>query len=173
MQITANDIAHLLGGDLEGDGTVLVDRPGKIEEGGEGVLTFLGNPKYEPFAYSVKSSVLLANKRFVPNAPVAATALIRVDDVYDAVRLLLEKFGRREHANGQVSEQAFVHASARLGRDVSIGTFSVLEEEVVIGEGSVIYPQVFLGKNVEIGKGCIVFFIIIILHYSSFIVMQP
>ena len=45
MQITANDIAHLLGGDLEGDGTVLVDRPGKIEEGGEGVLTFLGNPK--------------------------------------------------------------------------------------------------------------------------------
>lgn len=157
MQITANEIAHLLGGEIEGDGTVLVDRPGKIEEGGEGTLTFLGNPKYEHYAYSVRSSVLLAGKSFQPTGPIAAQALIRVEDVYDAVRLLLEKFGQREHANGLVSENASLHSSVQVGKNVSIGTYSVLEEGVKVGEGTVLYPQVYLGKNVEIGNGCILY----------------
>ncbi|MEO1263055.1 MAG: UDP-3-O-(3-hydroxymyristoyl)glucosamine N-acyltransferase [Bacteroidota bacterium] len=157
MQITANEIAHLLGGEIEGDGTVLVDRPGKIEEGGEGTLTFLGNPKYEDYAYSVSSAVLLANKNFQPTAPVAAKALIRVEDVYNAVRLLLQKFGQQEQASGKVSEQASLHTSVELGKEVSVGTFCVLEEGAKVGDGSVLYPQVFLGKNVEVGKNCIIY----------------
>ncbi|MFQ5447216.1 MAG: LpxD N-terminal domain-containing protein, partial [Saprospiraceae bacterium] len=79
MQIAAKEIAHLLGGVLEGDGDTLVDRPGKIEEGGSGTLTFLANPKYEPFAYDTPSSVLLVHKDFTPARPVAAAALIKVD----------------------------------------------------------------------------------------------
>ena len=157
MQITAKEIALLLGGELEGDAEALVNRPGKIEEGGKGTLTFLGNPKYEGFAYSVKSTVLLASKKFSPSQPIAADALIRVDDVYEAVRLLLEKFGNAQQGNGQVSKQAFLHSSVSVGAAVSIGTFAVLEENVKVGDGSVLYPQVFLGKNVEVGKGCILY----------------
>ncbi len=157
MQISAKEIAQLLGGDLEGDGETPVDRPGKIEEGGEGALTFLGNPKYEEYAYSVRSSVLLTNKSFAPVRPIAASALIRVDDVYDAVRLLLEKFGNQESSNGQVSESSVVHREATLGKSVSIGACSIVEEGAKIGEGSIVYPQVYIGKNVKIGSGCILY----------------
>ncbi len=157
MQLTAKEIARLLGGALEGDGDVVVDRPGKIEEGGEGALTFLGNPKYEVYAYSIRSSILLANKSFEPAKPVAASALIRVDDVYEAVRQLLEKFGASERSNGQVSERSFVHPSAKLGLNVSVGTYTVIEEGASIGNETILSPQVFIGKNVEIGNGCVLY----------------
>ena len=157
MQITANEIAHFLEGELEGDGDVQVDRAGKIEEGGEGALTFLGNLKYEDFAYTTWSSVLLANKTFKPLKPVAAAALIRVDNVYDAMRLLLEKFNGQQKSDGMVSPQASIHSSVNLGKNVSIGTFTVIEENAKVGEGTILYPQVFLGKNVEVGKGCILY----------------
>ncbi len=155
MQLTAKEIARLLGGELEGDGDVSVERPGKIEEGGEGTLTFLGNPKYECYAYSTRSSVLLANRSFEPVKPVAASALIRVDDVYEAVRQLLGKFGGSEGSNGQISEQAFIHAGAGLGLNVSVGTYAVIEEGARVGSDTILCPQVFIGKNVEIGKGCV------------------
>lgn len=155
MHIAAKEIAQLLGGELEGDGEALVDRPGKIEEGGEGTITFLANPKYEDHAYQTRSTVLLAGRDFRPGRALAASALIRVDDVYDAVRKLLERFGGQMRSDGRISERAFVHASAKLNLEVSVGPFAVVEEGASIGEGSILCPQVFVGKNVRIGKGCV------------------
>jgi UDP-3-O-[3-hydroxymyristoyl] glucosamine N-acyltransferase len=157
MQIAAKEIASMLGGSLEGDGEAVISKPGKIEEGGAGTLTFLANPKYENFAYSTEAAALLVQKDFKPSMPIAAKALIRVDDVYDAVRQLLEKFGEGRDLAAGVSEKAFVHPQAKLSAGASVGTFSVIEEGAVIGEGSTIYPQVFIGKNVEVGKGCILY----------------
>ena len=155
MQIAAKEIARLIGGELEGNENVVVRRPGKIEEGGDGTLTFLASPKYESYAYSKRSSVLLASRDFQPTQPVAASAIIRVDDVYDAVRQLLEKFSDQIYGDGKVSEKASVHDSTVLGQGVSIGDYSVVEEGAKIGGGTILYPQVFIGKNVELGKGCI------------------
>ncbi|HHM21464.1 MAG TPA: UDP-3-O-(3-hydroxymyristoyl)glucosamine N-acyltransferase [Bacteroidetes bacterium] len=158
MQMTAIEIARLVGGELTGDGSVLVCRPGKIEEGGEGTLTFLGNPKYEHYAYTVKSAVLLAGKEFNPSGPVAAAALIRVEDVYDAIRLLLGQFGYQHDAQrGEISDRADIHPEAILASGVSVGAFSVVEKKVKIGAGSIVYSQVFLGHDVEIGRGCILY----------------
>ena len=154
MQIAAKEIARILGGVLEGDGEVLVHKPGKIEDGGAGTLTFLANPKYEPFAYTTKTAVLLVQKDFQPTKPVAAAAIIRVNDVYASIGSLLEKF-QEVKSNHGVSETAWIHPSAKIGDKVSVGTFTVVEEGTTIGEGTVLHPQVFIGKNVEIGKHCI------------------
>ncbi len=157
MQIAAKEIAMMLGGSLEGDGEAVVSKPGKIEEGGAGTLTFLANPKYENFAYSTEAAALLVQKDFKPAMPVAAKALIRVDDVYDAVRKLLEKFDEARAIATGISEKAFVHHSAILAAGVSIGTFTVIEEGASVGAGTTIYPQVFIGKNAVVGKGCILY----------------
>ena len=157
MQITAKEIAQLLGGNLEGNGKAKVSRPGRIEEGGEGTLTFLDNAKYEQYAYSVKSTVLLVHKNFRPTQSIVSEAVIRVDNVRAAVGALLEKFVPQEKSDGEIADNASLHASVVLGNNVAIGTFSVLSENVKVGEGTIIHPQVFLGKNVEIGKGCIIY----------------
>lgn len=154
MKISAKDLATLLNGTVEGDSEVRVDRPSKIEEGGQGTITFLANPKYEKFAYSTDASILLVDRNFQPTKPVQPT-LVRVDNVYECIALLLNKFGESQtvvkpsiHANSFLSEKS------KLSEGVSVGAFSVVSDDSEIGEGTIIGSQVFVGENVKIGKNC-------------------
>lgn len=158
MQIAAKEIANMLGGTLEGDPEARVHKPGKIEEGGNGTLTFLANPKYENFAYTTVSAVLLAPADFKPARPVAAAALVRVPNVYDAMRQLMEQFAAAmAPAASGIAAAAFVHPSAILGKSVAVGQFSVVAENASVGEGSILHPQVFIGKNARIGSNCVLY----------------
>ena len=59
MEFTANQIAGILEGSVEGNGEVTVSKLSKIEEGSEGSLTFLANPKYKQFLYTTKASITI------------------------------------------------------------------------------------------------------------------
>ena len=150
MQISAKELGLLLNGIVEGDATVEVSGPSKIEEGKEGTISFLSNPKYEPYAYTTKASILLVSKEFKPDKPLNAT-LVRVDNVYASVAQLLEKFGGEIPTIKGVSDDAFIHPEAKIGKNASVGNFSVIKKGAVIGDNAVIYPQVFIDENVEIG----------------------
>ncbi len=149
--ITALQLSQILNGTIEGNPDVKVNRPSKIEEGEVGTISFLGNLKYEHYAYTTLSSVLLVSKTFAPSAPIAAT-LIRVEDVYASVAILLEKFGQKVESQGIVSSKSSVHTSAKIATNVSIGDMSVIDENVSIGENTIVFPQVYIGKNAIIGK---------------------
>jgi len=62
MKFTANQLAELLNGVVEGDGKAEVSAPSKIEEGKPGTLSFLANPKYTPFIYNTEASIVIVNK---------------------------------------------------------------------------------------------------------------
>lgn len=157
MQLTAKELATLLGGDLEGDPLVTVNRPGKIEEGGPGEVSFLGHPKYEPYAYTTGASVLIVERTFMPQRPIAAT-LIRVDNVREAFAQLLQRFDpAKAMTHSGVAAQAFVHPEARLAADVAVGRFSVVERGAVVGAGTVLHDQVYIGPNVHIGQDVRIF----------------
>ena len=81
MEFSANQIAALAGGVVEGDGEVKLNTIAKIEEGHPGAISFLANPKYTHYIYTTGSSAVLVSKDFVAEQPVSAT-LIRVDDPY-------------------------------------------------------------------------------------------
>ncbi len=149
--ITALQLSQILNGTIEGNPDVKVNRPSKIEEGEVGTISFLGNLKYEHYAYTTLSSVLLVSKTFAPSAPIAAT-LIRVEDVYASVAILLEKFGQKFDNQGIVSSKSSVHTSAKIATNVSIGDMSVIDENVSIGENTIVFPQVYIGKNAIVGK---------------------
>ena len=152
MYITAKELGVLLNGILEGDPTISVNGPSKIEEGKKGTISFLANEKYEAHAYSTEASILLVSKSFKPSKSIAAT-LIRVDDVYASLAVLLDTFGNEINQEIFISGQAYISELADLGEGVSIGHFSVIEKGVKIGKGSTIYPQVYIGEDVEIGAG--------------------
>ena len=156
MQVTAQALALLLNGNVEGNPDTIVNRPSKIEEGVAGTISFLGNPKYEHYAYTTDSSILLVSKDFVASQPISAT-LIRVDDVYASVAILLNRFGESEKKEAVISVRASIHSSARIGSDVSIGDFVMIENDAEIGASSVIYPQVYIGVEVKIGQNVTLF----------------
>ena len=88
MEFTAEMIAGLLGGEVAGDKNTAVHTVSAIEEGRQGSLTYLTNPKYEQFVYTTECSIVLVGKDFVPKQEVKAT-LVKVDDVGRSVLQLL------------------------------------------------------------------------------------
>lgn len=156
MQISAKDLSQLLNGTIEGNPDILVSRPSKIEEATEGSICFFSNPKYESYVYSTQASIILVSQDFQPAQPVQAT-LIRVNDVYGAVKHLLETFEKKEKREAIISPQSSVHDNAKVCKTTSIGAFVVVEEGAEIDSNCTIHPQVFIGKNVKIGKNVILY----------------
>ena len=69
MQFTAEQIADLLEGVVDGDPQVLVSDLAKIEEARSGTLTFLANPRYNEFIYSTKATIAIVDTDFQPARP--------------------------------------------------------------------------------------------------------
>lgn len=154
MEITANALAKLINGTLEGDPDVTVSRPAPIEIAGPGDFSFLDNPKYESYAYSTKASILLVHDSFVPNLPVEPT-LIRVENVRYALALLLQQFDTAQHRNGvTISEKAYISKNAKIGVGTTVGAFAVIEDGAEVGNDCIIYPQTYIGRNARIGNDC-------------------
>lgn len=150
MEFTAKDIAGLLGGLIDGNPEVKVNKLAKIEEGEPQALSFLANPKYTNYIYSTQSSIVIVKSDFQPEMPVSST-LIRVDDPYSAFAKLLEIYDGMQKDKSGISSLAAVSQSATIGRNVYIGEFSFIGDNVTLGDNVKIYPQTFIGENVTIG----------------------
>ena len=88
MEFSASDIAKLLGGEVEGDGSIKLNNISKIDQGVKGTLSFLSNPAYTKFIYDTQASVVIVNKDFKAEKQISCT-LIRVDDAYASLAKLL------------------------------------------------------------------------------------
>jgi len=152
MKFTASQIAQIINGSISGDNEASVDSFGKIEEASSGQLSFLANPKYEPFLYSTNASIVIINNDLELKSPVAAT-LIRVNDAYTAFATLLDAYQqlKASQLNG-IEEPSYIHSSVIMGNNTFVGAFAYLSENVKIGHHSKIFPGVYLGKNVQIGE---------------------
>ena len=62
MEFTAEQIASVIGGKVEGNNNAAVHTFAKIEEGVEGAISFLSNPKYTHYIYDTKSSIVIINE---------------------------------------------------------------------------------------------------------------
>lgn len=161
MEFTAQQIASFIGGRVEGNEQAKVHTFAKIEEGKEGAITFLSNPKYTHFIYETKASVVLINDDVELEKPVSAT-LIRVPNAYECVAKLMQMYAASFPKKKGIDPLAFVSKTAEIAEDVYIGPFCYVGDGVRIGEGSMIYPHVTIydgcqiGKNVTIHAGSVI-----------------
>ena len=151
MEFTAKQIAELIEGRIEGNENAIVNTFTKIEEGREGAISFLSNPKYTHYLYDTKSSVVLINEDIELEKPVSPT-LIRVKNAYESVARLLQLYDSMKPKKTGVDTLAFVSSSAKIGKDVYVGPFCYIGEGVVIGDGTRIYPNVTIYDGCRIGQ---------------------
>lgn len=156
MKFTAEQIAGILEGEVIGNANAEVSTLSKIEEGAEGSLTFLSNPKYQNYIYTTKASITIVNKSFVADAPVETT-LIKVDDAYASFTKLLEFYNEVKLNKTGIEQPSFIADNAKLGTNTYLGAFCYIGQNVVLGENVKIYPNCFVGDNVVIGDNCVVF----------------
>ncbi len=156
MEFTAKQIAELLNGQVEGDANVKISRLSKIEEGEPGSISFLANPKYTPYIYTTKASLVIVNKDFTATAPVSST-LVRVESAENAFAKLLEMYNKVKLNKTGISKQSYISPSAKVGSNIYAGEFAFVGDHANIGNNVKIYPQVYVGDNVAIGDNTTLF----------------
>ncbi len=156
MKFTASQIAGILDGEIIGNPDVEVSKLSKIEEGTEGSLTFLANPKYTSYIYSTKASITIVNKTFDAEHNISTT-LILVEDAYKSFSKLLEYYNQVKHNKTGIEHPVYIAESAVYGPDHYIGAFTYIGENVTIGENVKIYPNVYIGANSKIDDNVIIF----------------
>lgn len=156
MKFTAQQIAGLIGGTIEGNADATVQTFAKIEEGMEGAISFLANPKYEPYLYSTASSVVLVNNDFSPSQPVKAT-LIRVPNAYEAIARLLSFYESQMAKRKGIHPTAVIEESASVGEDCYIGPYVYIGEGVTVGRGTQIYAHSVVEKGASVGDDCLIY----------------
>jgi len=159
MEFTAAQIAGLLGGQIEGNPEVRVNRLAKIEEGEPGSLTFLANPKYESYIYTTGASLAIVSNAFKANAAIPGTlTLIRVEDPYASFALLLEHYNQRKKDRKGISPAASIESGVTLGEDLYIGAGVVIGAGSTIGNRVKLFPGVIIGENAVIGEGTTLYY---------------
>lgn len=152
MKFSAQQIAGLLGGTIEGNPEATVSNLSKIEEGRPGTISFLANPIYTPHLYETDASIVIVNKALVLEKPVKpGCTLIRVDDAYGSFAALLEMYNQVKNNKKGIEQPSFIAQSAKLGKDCYVGAFAYIGENVTIGSKVKIYPHVYIGDNAKIG----------------------
>ncbi|MBN3033972.1 MAG: UDP-3-O-(3-hydroxymyristoyl)glucosamine N-acyltransferase [Bacteroidales bacterium] len=156
MNFTAQEIANITHGEVDGDPNVSVDNLSRIEEGIPGTLSFLANPKYTQYIYTTKASIVLVNKDFRPDHEIRAT-LVRVEDAYVAFATLLEYYNKISKARSGISSLAFISETAIIGKNVYIGEWAYIGKDVRIGDNTLVYPQVYIGDHTVVGGDTILY----------------
>ena len=156
MEISVAQIAALVNGVVEGDSSIKINNYSKIEEGKEGCLTFLANPKYEQYIYETEASVVLVSKDFVPSKPLKTT-LLRVDNPYATIAQLLNMVGAMQQQRRGIENPVYVAEGVVLPENIYLGAFSYISKGATIGENVKIYPQCYIGDDVVIGDNVILY----------------
>ncbi|EFZ36345.1 UDP-3-O-[3-hydroxymyristoyl] glucosamine N-acyltransferase [Hoylesella oralis ATCC 33269] len=163
MEFTARQIAQFVQGRIEGDENASVSTFAKIEEGTEGSLSFLSNPKYTHYIYNTKSSIILIDENVVLEKPVTTT-LIRVQNAYECIAKLLQLYEASKTKKTGIDSLAFISPTAKIGKDVYIGAFAYIGDNTVIGDGTQVHPHAVIGENVTIGEHSIIYPNVTIYH---------
>lgn len=153
MEFTAQQVADLLGGKVEGNPDVTINKLSKIEEGEPQGLTFLSNEAYTEFIYTTDASAAIVSKDFEATQPFKETlTLIRVEDPRVSFAKILEAYQKFRFSDTGIHPSAFVDESASVGENVYVGPNATISAGAVIGDNARINANVFIGQKATIGE---------------------
>ena len=156
LSFTAQQIAEVLKGTIEGDPNVSVSNFSKIEEGKPGTLTFLANPKYTHYIYDTDASIVLVNSDFVAEKPIKAT-LVKVFNAYASLAILLDMVEKSKPKKVGVEAMSYIAETSTVGSDIYVGGFAYIGEYASVADNVKIYPQVYIGDGCTIGENTILY----------------
>jgi UDP-3-O-[3-hydroxymyristoyl] glucosamine N-acyltransferase len=163
MKVTLDTVAKAIDGTVVGDGTVEITGVAGIREAQEGELTFLANPRYEPYLNQTNASAIIVaeNHRSVKKP------LIQNSNPYlaflKAVRFFqgdAERPAPGVHPTAVVSKDTVIDPTASVGphvvveRGASVGARAIIQAGCYVGAGAKIGADALLYANVTLREGC-------------------
>ena len=160
---TLSELSDLVKGKIVGDPTMVITGVSEIKNGRESTITFLGNLKYKKYLPTTSASaVVVSEASLLDNKP----GIIHHNPQLAIAKILGEFTPKLLYTRG-VNETAYVDSKAKIGKNVTIGPFSVIEAGVIIGDDSNIGSHTVIDQKTTIGKNCKIFSNIHIYHGTN------
>ena len=160
---TLSELADLVKGKIVGDPTMVITGVSEIQNGRESTITFLSNLKYKKYLPTTgASAVVVPEASLLDNKP----GIVHHNPQLAIAKILGEFTPKLQYTSG-VNETAYVDSKAKIGKNVTIGPFSVIEAGVIIGDHSNIGSHTVIDQKTSIGKNCKIFSNIHIYHGTN------
>jgi UDP-3-O-[3-hydroxymyristoyl] glucosamine N-acyltransferase len=150
--LTARAIAALSGGDLRGDGDIVIDSVAPLDRAASNQLTFLADRRYADHLVSSGAGVVLITPELA-DCPGAPSCRIVVAKPMESLLAILPKLYAAESATPGVHQSAVIGKGAQIGSRVSIGEFVVIGANATIGDNVSLGAHSVIGAGVKIGNG--------------------
>jgi len=148
VSATARQLAQLVGGELNGDGDLVVNAARPLDEAGPGDITFIDHPKRLPKLEVCQAAVVVAPLGVTaPNM----TSIAVADPMGAFIGIVQLLHGRPVEPPSGIHPRAIVHPSARVGADPSIDALAIIGAGTVIGARCRIHPSVVIGRDCKLG----------------------
>ena len=153
MELTLKEIAESVGGEVFGDGQVIITGLRPLDEASAGDISFYIDPRYKESLATTKASALIVgakNKVYQGPQVIVANpglACARVANLFMSIRPGFQG----------ISPQASIHETAGIGENTSVHPLVYVGEGVKIGNNCVLFPGVFVGDRVRIGDDTVIY----------------
>lgn len=152
-QITVEQIANLVNGEVSGHSAEEISGIASIDKASKGDLTFLARKKYISFLQKTNASAVLLD--YSIDCSLSDKTIIRVPNASSALdAIILEFFSDQDESFSGISDQAFIGENVKLGKNVKIYPFVCIGNNAEIGDNTVINSNSVIGSNVKIGSFC-------------------
>jgi len=151
-----SELNAVLNGEIIGNTSYKISAPEQLEKAEAHHITFIGNRKYAKLWETSKASAAVIDEK-MDILPGNNRVLIKVKNADLAMAQILEFFdpGLPEFEQ-EIHGTAVVHQTAVLGKGVKIGANSYIGKNVSLGDGTVLYPNVTIMDDTKLGNSCIV-----------------
>ncbi|HET6922703.1 MAG TPA: UDP-3-O-(3-hydroxymyristoyl)glucosamine N-acyltransferase [Anaeromyxobacteraceae bacterium] len=154
MAFTLAELAARVGGEVEGDGSLPIERVRGLEDAGPGDLSFYANRKYRrAFEASRAAAVIVGTGEPVP----PGRTVVRAADAYLAFAKASTAFHPPPEAVPEMAPEAVVHPGARVHPSAQVMPLAFVAAGAEVGARTVLYPGVFVGAGARVGDDCILY----------------
>ncbi len=144
-------LADQVGGQVQGDPKVQIERVAPIDQAGKGEITFVSNPKYLAKLSASEASAVIVP----PGVEAPGKNLLVVANPYLAFAKILTFLQTEPLPVQGIMAGAQVAESAEIGNGVTIHPGCVIGENVRIGAGTTLFPNCVIYDDVTIGADCL------------------
>jgi UDP-3-O-[3-hydroxymyristoyl] glucosamine N-acyltransferase len=157
---TLKELATIVGGEVVGDGDIIIKGIAGLDEAKEDEISFLSNPKYADKLKKTRAcAIIVPSKEFKCNKPLLVTP-----NPYLAFARISTLFFVPPYRARGIDRSAIIGKGTSLGDELSIFPMVYIGEDCQIGDRVTIYPNCFIGDRCHVGSDTIIYPNVTIYH---------
>lgn len=153
MEKTLKELSELVGGEVVGDGNILIKGVAPLESAVEGDITFITSSKYAEQVKTTAASAVIVP----PEIAVEGKNLIVCKNPQLAFAKVLTFFTSRHYRAKGIDKRAFIGRNPKLGKDVTVYPFAYIGDNAEIGDRTVVHPGAHIGNGCRLGEDVIIY----------------